>query len=147
MSGLIREAIDDVLCLHHSDFFIVLTVAHCKNKLEVYLVVLLYCFTFKYIALRFSPLLYHLHQRIPSPQALFQNLLLHWLMHLKKQTGFQAHKPYFRSANGNSQTSTSTAVIHTYKPAMWTQRNKCIWIALCSNHFIGKYLGLLPKYF
>lgn len=117
MSGLIREAIADVLCLHHSDFFIVPTVAHCKNNLKVYSVVLLYCFTFKYIIVQFSPLLYHLQQRIPSPQALFQNLLLHCLMHLKKQTGFQAHKPYSRSANGNSQTSTSTSVIHSYKPA------------------------------
>lgn len=51
MFGSITEAIADVLCLHHSDFFIVLSVAHYENKLELYSVVLLYCFAFKYITL------------------------------------------------------------------------------------------------
>lgn len=59
MFGFITEAIADVLCLHHSDF-IVLTVAHYENKLELYSVVLLYCFAFKYITLYFQPLFYHL---------------------------------------------------------------------------------------
>lgn len=51
MFGFIREVIADVLCLHVSDFFIVPTVAQYENKLEVYSVVLLYCFTFKCIIL------------------------------------------------------------------------------------------------
>lgn len=51
MFGFIREVIADVLCLRISDFFIVPTVAHYENKLEVYSVDFLYCFTFKYITL------------------------------------------------------------------------------------------------
>lgn len=47
MFGFIREAITDVLHLHHSDFFIVPTAAHYENELEAYSVVLLYCFTCK----------------------------------------------------------------------------------------------------